>query len=67
VNLADEIEQLRQYPASAADAFRQQLERARAGSEHMIGQVEPVKGIDRSGELAPLARPTILRAVFCAE
>lgn len=63
MSLADRIEKLRHYPAHASEAFRQQLERGRISRETMDGQVAVVKGIDRSGELMPLQRPTIVRAV----
>jgi hypothetical protein len=64
--LADEIERLRNYPENAAKAFRDQLERARNSREKLAkqdGEVEPVRGVDRSGELAPLPRPVILRSL----
>lgn len=61
MKISEQIEQLRDFPSSSSDAFRQQLERARASREQMDGTVPPVKGIDRSGELAPIARPTIVR------
>jgi hypothetical protein len=62
MSIADQIDQLRGYPSEASDAFRGQLERARLCREQMDGQIPPVKGIDRSGELVPLPRPTILRS-----
>lgn len=67
MTLADQIEQLRGYSAEASEAFRQQLERARVSREQMDGQVAQVKGIDRSGELTPLQRPTIVRTLVQAD
>jgi hypothetical protein len=64
MGIADRIDQLRDYPATASERFREQLERARQSREQMDGEVNPpVKGIDRSGELTPLPRPTIVRAI----
>jgi hypothetical protein len=63
MSVADQIEKLREYPAEASEAFRQQLERARACREQMDGQIAPTRGIDRSDEFAPLTRPTIIRAI----
>lgn len=63
MSLADQIDQLRGYPAEASKAFRDQLERARICREQMDGQPAPVKGMDRSGELTPLPRPTIVRTL----
>lgn len=63
MSLADRIERLRGYPANASEAFREQLERARVCQEQMDGQLTPPKGIDRSGELTPLPRPTIVRTL----
>ncbi len=62
MSVADQIDQLRGYPSEAPDAFRGQLERARLCREQMDGQIAPVKGVDRSGELVPLPRPTLLRS-----
>jgi hypothetical protein len=65
MNVADQIEQVREYPADASEAFRQQLDRARLCREMISGQQPaPAKGIDRSGEFAPLPRPTIIRALI---
>jgi hypothetical protein len=67
MKLTEQIEQLRGYPTKASEAFRQQLERARMSREQMDGQVAPAKGIDRSGELTPLIRPTIVRTLVDSE
>jgi|GEM_PF-5012122 hypothetical protein len=63
MNVTDKIEGVREYPKKASEEFRQQLERARAALDKMDGQVPSVKGIDRSGELTPLPRPTIVRVL----
>jgi hypothetical protein len=63
MTVAEQIEKLRGYPSEASDAFKQQLEQARLCREQMEGYQAPVRGIDRSGELTPIARPTIVRAV----
>ncbi len=63
MSLAEQIEKLHAYPIGASEAFRQQLERARLPQEQLNDQVAPVRGIDRSGELAPLPRPTIVRTL----
>lgn len=63
MKLSEQIEMLRDFPASSSDTFREQLERARVSREQMDGKVPSVRGIDRSGELAPIARPTIVRSV----
>jgi hypothetical protein len=63
--VAEEIEKLRQHPPKD-EAFREQLERARKSRDqlaHQDGTPPAVKGVDRSGELIPLPRPTILRTV----
>jgi hypothetical protein len=63
MSVVEQVEKLRGYPAKASEDFRRQLERARLCREQMDGQSPPAKGIDRSGELAPLPRPAILRSV----
>jgi hypothetical protein len=62
MSVSDEIERLRQYPNDAPEAFREQLSRAQA-QRVQVGQPVHPQGIDRSGELAPLPRPTIVRAL----
>jgi hypothetical protein len=63
MKISEQIEKLRDFPSSSSDAFREQLERARISREQMDGPAPAVKGIDRSGELTPIARPTIVRFV----
>ena len=64
MSIADQIEQIRSFPASSSEAFREQLERARISREQMDGSVSPAtKGMDRSGDLTPVTRPTIVRSV----
>jgi hypothetical protein len=64
--LSDEIERLREYPKEASEAFRDQLNRVQAQLNQAGGRIDP-RGVDRSGELAPLPRPTIVRALIEAE
>jgi hypothetical protein len=63
MNVADKIASVREYPSKASEEFRRQLERAREASKRLDGEVPPVKGMDRSGELTPLTRPTIIRTL----
>jgi hypothetical protein len=66
MSTADEIQKLREHPPAAIEAFRDQLERARSSRDALAkqdGDVAIVRGIDRSGELAPLPRPIILRTL----
>ena len=63
MNVARQIEQLQDYPQRASDEFRGQLERARDARLKMDGNFQPQNGIDRSGELMPLQRPTIVRTL----
>jgi hypothetical protein len=60
-----DIENLRDFPSSASKEFREQLERARASAEKFVGAKlpEPPQGVDRSAELTPVARPTIVRSL----
>jgi hypothetical protein len=67
MNVADKIQGVREFPAKASEEFRLQLERARTARDKMDGQVPHVKGIDRSGELTPLPRPTIVRTLVAPE
>lgn len=64
MSLKEKIEKFRDYPTRAPEAFREQLERAQRSRELMDNKA-PVapKGIDRSGELTPLPRPTIVRTL----
>jgi len=66
MGIAKEIERMREYPQSAPKPFRDQIDRAQAARENFAGPnsapVQP-KGIDRSGELAPLQRPVIVRTL----
>jgi hypothetical protein len=62
----DEIERLGDYPQTAPQSFRDQIDRARAARENLAGQIGPAldpKGLDRSGELAPVSRPMIVRTL----
>ncbi len=64
--LAEKIEGLKDYPATAPSTFREQLDRARESREQLVkqdGEVEHVRGIDRSGELTPMPRPVIVRTI----
>jgi len=70
MSLADQIERVRDsYPPKAGQRFRDQLQRAREGRDHAAtqnGQPTAVKGMDRSGVLTPLPRPTIVRSLVDA-
>lgn len=58
------VEALRSYPERASDDFREQL---RMGQSAMSGEFvrQPAisLGVDRSRELAPVVRPSLLRVV----
>ena len=61
MGIANEPEKLRDFPLSASKEFREQLEKAKASAEKCIGQLPErpeLRGIDRSRELTPIARPT---------
>jgi phage-related protein len=59
-----QLESLRNFPSSASKEFRDQLERANAFGEKFRTSEPPTsKGIDRSAELTPVARPTIVRSL----
>ena len=61
MSLVDEIERLRsEHPEPRAKNFREQLERVKEQIHQNDGIPAP-RGIDRSGELTPAPRPTILR------
>lgn len=59
------IELLRDYPSTASKEFRDQIGRARDLRDQIRGNTaEPqAGGIDRSEELRPVSRPTIVRTV----
>ena len=57
MDISKELESLRDFPSSAPKEFRDQLERAAAFGKNFKSP-DP-KGIDRSAELTPVARPTI--------
>jgi len=63
MNVKERIQGVRESLDKAPKAFREQIERARSASDKMDGQVPAVRGIDRSGELTPLPRPTIVRTL----
>jgi hypothetical protein len=66
MGVTKEIERMRDYPQSAPKPFREQIDRAQAARENFVGPntapAQP-KGVDRSGELAPLQRPVIVRTL----
>jgi len=66
MTLAAEVEKLRSYPTVATADFREQLERVRTVRNRLVhsnsDQVGD-KGIDRSRELTPIMRPTIVRTL----
>jgi hypothetical protein len=63
MSVTEKIEKLRQNQLDAPDAFKEQLDRARKSLERLDAQRPVVRGIDRSGEFVPVARPTIVRAL----
>lgn len=66
MGVADKIEQLREFPNEAGQKFRDQLDRARDSRERLAkqdGNENVVKGVDRSGVLTPIPRPTIVRSL----
>jgi hypothetical protein len=62
-SVAQQIEQLQDYPQKASEEFRKQLEQARAARGKFDGEPSSARGIDRSGELLPLPRPRIVRTL----
>jgi hypothetical protein len=66
MDITKELESLRNFPSSASKEFRDQLERAAAFGERIKTPDAP-KGIDRSSELTPVARPTIVRSLVRGE
>jgi hypothetical protein len=64
MNVAQQVEQLQNYPSNASEEFRNQLERARAAREQFDGSTQPAPGMDRSGELVPVPRPRIVRTLI---
>jgi hypothetical protein len=67
MTIVKELEKLRNFPSSTSKEFREQLERAKASEEKFLGAKPPgpmeQKGIDRSTELTPVARPTFVRSL----
>ena len=63
MSIAETIDHLRQSPPEMSPEFKEQLERARAAREQLDGEPAPAKGMDRSGDFTPVARPTIVRSV----
>jgi hypothetical protein len=66
MGITKEIERARKYPQRAPQSFRDQIERAQAARDNFGSQAPAPanpKGIDRSGELAPLPRPVIVRTL----
>lgn len=65
--VAEKIKSIESYPQSASQEFRDQLERvgstiAKQASTGMRGS-EASKGVDRSREFSPVARPSIVRSL----
>jgi hypothetical protein len=64
MGITKELETLRDFPSSASKEFREQLERANAfGEKFKPSDTPSPKGVDRSSELTPVARPTIVRSL----
>jgi hypothetical protein len=66
MDLTKELERLRDFPSSASEDFRAQLERAAAFGVQIKPPVPP-RGIDRSTELTPVARPPTVRSLVRGE
>jgi len=66
MDLSKELERLRDFPSSASEEFRAQLQRAAAFSDQFKPPIPP-KGIDRSTELTPVVRPTTVRSLVRGE
>ena len=62
MSLAAELETLRSYPDTASGEFREQLERMRSRTGAADSNPGTGRGVDRSRELSPIARPSILRS-----
>jgi hypothetical protein len=67
MSVSSEIENLKNLPKTASPEFRDQLERVHRFRAH-IGRPGHslginARGIDRSEELRPLPRPTIIRTL----
>jgi hypothetical protein len=65
MSVALEIEALKNFPSGESKEFRAQIERARQLREQVGSgpNLPPDVGIDRSKELRPIQRPSILRTV----
>jgi hypothetical protein len=63
MSIAQQVEQLQNYPNNASEQFRDQLERARAARDQFSGLPNPIAGMDRSGELVPVPRPRMVRTL----
>jgi hypothetical protein len=69
MGIDSEISRLKSLPESASDSFRDQLQRMRSARERAGVQGGEAtnslqeKGIDRSRELKPVSRPTIVRTL----
>lgn len=68
MTLQAEIERIRSYPSTASEQFRRQLDAINqagqqqqwgAGNGHQVSAA--ARGVDRSRELNPIARPMIVR------
>jgi hypothetical protein len=69
MTITAELETLQDYAETASDDFRRQLEVMRSAiskddgsSQQGFGAQDSAKGIDRSREFTPIARPSILRS-----
>lgn len=70
MTVAAELERLKSYPDRASEEFRCQLEMLKkVGEQQLSSDALPQtggRGIDRSRELSPIARPTIVRTLLGA-
>ena len=64
--IAKELERLQRYPESASKEFREQLDRAKkqpAALPIHQDSNRSARGVDRSGDFAPLPKPAIVRSL----
>lgn len=70
MSVIDQIEALKSYPAGTSAAFRSQLEmvvKEISSQRHDVDAAQrvemPSRGIDRSKEFSPIARPSMVRSL----
>ncbi len=63
MNIAEQIKIVRNSGATKPEKFQAQIDRAMKATELLTPTVPTTRGVDRSGSLDPLPRPTIVRSV----